>query len=1101
MPTERLKCSTCLKNIQINGKKVNCYNKLHWFHRKCLPNFDEKDYDYAKDTNNLWSCSICNINNFPFNIIDDNEEFIKQSSNNVSISLLNSNFDLIDKILNPDELNREIQDQYLNDIDPDLNFFTQELADTLNSSNYTSVDIINKKLFDMKNPGFSVLNLNIRSAPKNLHSLKIMLENLKHNFSCIGLSETWLKDSNVDVYHLDGYKHEFYTRKKKQGGGVSIFIEKDLTYKNRVDLGVSNSDFEIIWVEIFKDNYKLQSNVIIGVIYRIPGTNINNFNEYMEEALNKIKCENKLAYFMGDFNIDLLNMSTHHNTSEFLDIVFTNSFLPLITKPTRITSTSATLIDNIFSNDYGKEEIFKGIIPEDISDHMPIFFIKQNNKLKKKEKNIIYMRKFNDINMKEFEKSLQNGNLDKVTEENSPKLAYEKFDNIISKAFETSFPLLEIVIKYNNKISWLTQGLKQSIKFKNKLFKISKIYPTDTNVKKYKTYKNNLNKLLKVAERDYYKQKLLKVKTNLRKTWDIIKGIINKKRTHTPIVKLLINGKENNNKNSISNQFVEFFTNVGKSLDEKIPKSNKDPIDYIKFRNEVSIYLNPCDEEELSKMIMSINDGAPGWDNMPACVLKKNICCISKSLTHLINLSLTNGYFPDPLKLANVIPIYKACEKMMVNNYRPISLLSIVSKVFEKVFYSRLYNFLKAQKILYKHQFGFREKHSTYMALLVLMDKIINAIEDNKFTIGIFLDFSKAFDTVNHEILLRKLDVYGVRGVANDWVRSYLSNRKQFVTVNGVKSKTMTIECGVPQGSILGPLLFLVYINDLATISTSMEMIMFADDSNFFATGENIEELTEKINLEINNITDWLQANRLSLNIKKTNFMVFSPRPRQNIPKITIKISNQTISQIEECRFLGVMIDNKLSWKAHIKHVSSKVAKSVGIISKARKILDKKTLETLYYTMIYPYLLYCNIIWGNCNATTIWPIFKLQKMAIRLITNTSRRESTSKHFKKLHLLKVPDLYDFNVSIFMHNFINENLPTTFEKYFILTGEVHNVATRQTNDYRVPFYKSQIGSKFLRKTGVDIWKSINDSYGFSYSLEQFKVFALATKLAEY
>ena len=1101
MPTEKLNCSTCLKNIQVRCKKVNCYNKTHWFHRNCLPNFSEKDYTYAKNKNNLWSCTLCNVDNFPFNIIEDNEEFIKHSTHTNCVSLLNSNPDLIEKILNPDELNREIQNQYLNELDPDLNFFTHELTDTLKSSNYTSVDNINNNLISMENTGFSVLHLNIRSAPKNLHSLKILLENINHNFCCIALSETWFKDSNVDVYNLQGYKHEYYTRDKKQGGGVSMFVDNDLTYKNRNDLGAPNDNYEMIWVEIFKDNYKLYSNIIVGVIYRVPNTNIDAFNEYMEGALNKIKCENKLAYVVGDFNIDLLNMSTHQHTSEFLDINFTNSFLPLITKPTRITTTSATLIDNIFSNDYSKEEAFKGIIPEDISDHMPIFLIKQNSKTKKKGENIIYTRKFDDNNMKEFRNCLTHGKLDKIIEENSPKLAYEEFDKIINTAFESSFPLIEIKIKYNNKISWLTQGLRCSIKFKNKLFKITKVYPTDVNIKKYKTYKNNLNKLLKSAERDHYKQKLLKVKTNLRKTWEIIKGIINKKRTHTPIVKLSINGKENTDKSQISNHFVEFFTNVGKSLDQKIPVSKTDPLDYIKFRNEVSIYLNPCDEVKVSKMIKSINDGAPGWDNMPACVLKKNLNCIAKPLTHLINLSLTNGYFPDELKLANVIPIYKACEKMMVTNYRPISLLSIVSKVFEKIFYTRLSTFLKDQKILYKHQFGFREKHSTYMALLVLMDKIINAIEANKFTIGIFLDFSKAFDTVNHEILLRKLDIYGIRGVANDWVRSYLNNRKQFVTVNGVKSKTMSIECGVPQGSILGPLLFLVYINDLATISNNMEMIMFADDSNFFATGKNIEDLSKKINSEINNITDWLQANRLSLNIKKTNFMIFSPHPRQVTPKITIKISNQPISQIEECRFLGVMIDSKLSWKSHIKHVTSKVAKSVGILGKARKVLGRKTLETLYYTMIYPYLLYCNIIWGNCNANTIWPIFKLQKMAVRLIMNVPRRESTSQYFKKLHLVKVPDLYNISVSIFMYNFIYSNLPTTFEKYFTLSGEIHSVSTRQSNDYRAPLYKSQIGTKFVKKTGVDVWKSINESFGFNHPIHHFKVLTLATKLADY
>ena len=281
--TERLKCSTCLRNILSHNQKVNCYNKTHWFHKKCLPNFTENDFIYAKNTTNYWSCTICNTTNFPFNNIEDDEEFIKMANKQNFLTSTLNNEDLIEKLINPADIDKEIHDQYLNDIDPDLNYYAQEINSTLESSNYQSTDLINiniNNMNSMSNYVFSLLHLNIRSAPKNLHSLQLMLENIKHRFCCIGLSETWFKDSNVNTYNLDGYKHKFYVREKKLGGGISVFIKDDISYRVRKDLGSSNSDFEVIWIELLKDEYFIHSNIIIGTIYRIPNTSINSFNDY-----------------------------------------------------------------------------------------------------------------------------------------------------------------------------------------------------------------------------------------------------------------------------------------------------------------------------------------------------------------------------------------------------------------------------------------------------------------------------------------------------------------------------------------------------------------------------------------------------------------------------------------------------------------------------------------------------------------------------------------------------------------------------------------------------------------------------------------------------
>ena len=275
-------------------------------------------------------------------------------------------------------------------------------------------------------------------------------------------------------------------------------------------------------------------------------------------------------------------------------------------------------------------------------------------------------------------------------------------------------------------------------------------------------------------------------------------------------------------------------------------------------------------------------------------------------------MSLDQGIFPKGLKLANVIPLYKAEDPAIFNNYRPVSLLCILSKIFEKVMYSRLIEYLQLHRVLINNQFGFRKLHSSYMALMVLMNELISYLEKGESVIGVFLDFSKAFDTVDHAILLCKLEHYGIRGNALSWFKSYHADREQFVTFNGVSSATKLISCGVPQGSILGPLLFLIYINDLHAVCKNTFLIFFADDTNLLTTGTDLDVMQNTLNDELNEISTWLKVNKLSLNVKKTHYMIFS-RKKMCKKFITLKINGQGISEVMRTKFLGVIIDKKVN--------------------------------------------------------------------------------------------------------------------------------------------------------------------------------------------
>ena len=291
--------------------------------------------------------------------------------------------------------------------------------------------------------------------------------------------------------------------------------------------------------------------------------------------------------------------------------------------------------------------------------------------------------------------------------------------------------------------------------------------------------------------------------------------------------------------------------------------------------------------------------------------------------------------------------------------------------MLEKLICCRLLDILEKEKIFYDKQFGFRTKHSTDHAVLNIIDKIQRAIDDRDFSCGIFLDLSKAFDTVDHTILIKKLECYGIRGNAKNWFTSYLSNRQQTVTVNKITSNPTTISCGIPQGSVLGPVLFLLYINDFNQSSDLFDFHLFADDANLFYRHKSLSILESDINNELVNINTWLCANKLSLNIKKSNFVLFHPPQRKITLQVKLYISGTSLQKENCIKYLGIMIDSNLSWKTQSSCISKKIKRSIGILSKLRYYVDLSILIKLYYALIYPFLIYGIITWGNTYPTTI----------------------------------------------------------------------------------------------------------------------------------
>ena len=782
------------------------------------------------------------------------------------------------------------------------------------------------KAFRNPKSKLSVFHMNVRRIAKHRGEILAFLSTLEYDFDVITLTEVG-DDANsyiTDTF-LENYIAFTEVPQLSKYGGATILVRKTLGQVTiRSDMQIKKQcecekcAIENIWIQIQTEH----DTYIIGCIYRHPNGNTSHFTTELEKTLESVPHDTN-CIITGDININLLNYEQEQSLN-YLSLLLSNNFSPFITLPTRLTENKATLIDHIFmklSRKHLTTSISSGNIFTDITDHLPNFVILEDKIPTKTNTRRPLIRIFSDKNVASFDTKLHDTNWDQLLAGDNSDDMYSAFYTHLYNVYNTSFPLVRQSRKRSKDKEWITSALKNSIKHKNNLYKIQLKKPTVHNISKYKTYRNLLNVVLKQAEILYYNELFQNRQNSITNFWRAFSQTLNPNRRKTAqhIQKLLVNNQETTEGRDIANGLNDYFCNVGKNIQDNLPTVNGNFRDYLKNRIQQTFFLSPVTLQEIFKELVHMNPRkSAGPDDFTPRLLKSAAMHLCKPLFILYNKSIADASFPDIWKLAKVIPLFKKQSRHLPENYRPISLLNCFGKILERLIYNQMVKFIEKYHILYKHQYGFRKAFSTTLALINIIDQIKTSIDKGEYVIGIFLDIKKAFDSIDHEILLSKLEHYGFRGHILTFIKSYLTNRKQFIEINECKSRIQNINCGVPQGSILGPLLFLLFINDIQNSAPDTEKRLFADDTSVFLFGKNINNVIAESEQKTTEIQKWYILNKLSLSIGKSNFILFhSHKKKINYNISHLKIGQDIIPRVRSAKYIGLNIDERLTWETH----------------------------------------------------------------------------------------------------------------------------------------------------------------------------------------
>lgn len=874
-----------------------------------------------------------------------------------------------------------------------------------------------KKHIPMGNCSLNILLQNIRSICCNMPNFISLLQRSELNWDVLVLSECWLASSK-HIPDLENYNYATTTSHKTQNEGVVIYYNKQL------NIAIEEPEMADANCLLLK----LSSDTCILGIYRPPSQfNTSNFVNSIDTLLSKLNSFKNII-LCGDINIDIVPNSPDRRAYEYLNVLASHGMLPTHTLPTH----GRTCLDHIIIKTKLEATCF--VFETSITDHESVA-ISFGHGVKKACLNKACHR----ISFDKLDIAVNKINFQPILDCTDVNVATDSLIFQLNAAITENSQLIKTPNRKRTSKPWITKGLLKCMRNRDNLHKKMKKDPKNETLKTtYKRYRNFCNSLLKKAKRDYEKQEIVNARDNKKQLWEVIKKISgsNKTKDHSP--SLLSSDdpvKSINNVNS-------FFANVGRNLAEQItchtqfcrPMLNDPSI----ISPTHSLVLLSTDEKEIIQLIQGLRENcAVGADQISGKILKRYVNLLSLPITHICNLAITTGVFPRALKLAVIKPIHKGGKTDSTNNYRPISILPTISKILERLMNHRLIKYLESNNLLSSAQFGFRHGKSTNEAVHELVNAIMMGMDERKKCLTVFLDLAKAFDTVSIPNLLFKLEKIGVRGLPLKLFESYLDDRKQRVKIDCRLSDDLAVNYGVPQGSILGPTLFLVYINDLCLQQLDCGKIFsFADDTALFFSGDSWKDVFEIAQKGFSNVSTWLQRNVLTLNVSKTKYIAFAHKsnllPPPNLA-ITAHACNTTTSncfcptllRCESIKYLGIIIDQNLNFKLHIEVLAGRLRKLIYIFKTLKHVADRRVIKMVYFALGQSIIDYCITSWGGAAKTHMIEVERAQRAILKVGAGLPFR------FPTVELLKKWDVLTVRQSFILHTVLKKHSQLEFD----------------------------------------------------------------------
>jgi exonuclease III len=912
----------------------------------------------------------------------------------------------------------------------------------------------------------------------------------EHHMTHLELKQTFLENYRIGAS---------YCRSSFEKGGVCIFVQGNVRYK-KLDLEkhCEDKDLEVCAIKVYFNT----RHAYIIAIYRAPSGNFDSFITKLDTILRKLYTVTTEFIICGDINIDYSVDSNRKNQLEAL--LRTYNLTSIVKFPTRTQKHSATTIDNIFIDvskmrDYTVCPIINGL-----SDHDAQSISIHSFTLRPPYKKYKLTRKINEHTINDFLTKLSYENWETVFSTDDVNKMFNSFLDTYLKNFYSSFPLKKVYItqKNNNNKNWITLGILTSCKYKRELFTASRNSNNLDLKTYYKRYCKILSIVIKEAKKINYADKIKKSVNKNKTVWDIVNMETNKTGNNDEINTLNIDGNTISDRQEIANAFNKYFLTVAGNINMKqnAPRSqildNNTPIQFLTqlFKHPFpNMKLKTVSTKEIEKIIKSLKPkNSTGYDEISTKLIKISASFISSPLTHICNKSLSSGMFPDRMKYAVVKPLFKKGDKSKTSNYRPISILSSFSKILEKVMSNQLHEHLSKHKILASEQFGFRPDSTTNNAIYMLVNEILNALNSKLTVGGIFFDLEKAFDCLNHNILISKLKFYGIHGKTQSWFESYLNNRYMRVKIPEEGSNQPSystwdkITDGVPQGSVLGPLLFLIYINDLpGTVNKKAVPILFADDTSIIVKSSELKDFQNNMAMTFNCVNNWFKVNFLSINVEKTHYLQFKTKNKPTC-NINIVCNNNLVTALPKIKFLGIYIQDSIKWSCHIDHIIPKLSSACYAMRSIKPIMSLNTLKTIYYSCFNAIISYGLPFWGNSPDAI--KVFRIQKRIIRIMLGCKQRVSCRNLFRRLKILPLASQYILSLMLFVVK--NKNL-------FTLNSEHHDTSTRQRHNLYQPISTMTTYQKGIHYMGIKIYNNLpqsikevsNKEKKFETSLKQY------------